>query len=55
MLEAYDRKQDVQIGKNLIRDVEQDEEIQQLINKVEQEGIVIRDLINNIRTNGEDN
>jgi len=53
MLEAYDRKQDVQIGKNQIRDVEQDEEIQQLINKVEQEGIVIRDLINNIRTNGE--
>jgi len=54
MLEAYDRKQDIQIGKNQIRDVEQDEEIQQLINKVEQEGIIIRDLINNIRTNGED-
>ena len=49
MLEDYDRKQDVQITKNRTRDIEQDEEIQQLINKVEQEGLDIRELINSIR------
>ena len=49
MLEDYDRKQDLQITKNRTRDIEQDEEIQQLINKVEQEGLDIRELINNIR------
>ena len=45
MLEDYDRKQDIQITKNRTRDIEQDEEIQQLINKVEQEGLDIRELI----------
>ena len=55
MLEDYDKKQDVQIGKNQIRDVEQDEEILQLINKVEQEGVDIRELINSLRKDGEDN
>ena len=49
MLEDYDRKQDIQITRNRTRDIEQDEEIQQLINKVEQEGLDIRELINNIR------
>ena len=53
MLEAHDRKQDVQITQNKIRDVEQDEEILQLINKVEQEGVDIRELINNIRKDEE--
>ena len=55
MLEDYDKKQDVQIGKNQIRDVEQDEEILQLINKVEQEGVDIRELINSLRKDGENN
>ena len=49
MLEDYDRKQDIQITRNRTRDIEQDEEIQQLINKVEQEGLDIRELINSIR------
>ena len=49
MLEDYDRKQDIQITRNRTRDIEQDEEIQQLINKVEQEGLDIRELIQNIR------
>ena len=49
MLEDYDRKQDIQITRNRTRDIEQDEEIAQLINKVEQEGLDIRELINNIR------
>ena len=49
MLEDYDRKHDIQITKNRTRDIEQDEEIQQLINKVEQEGLDIRELINSIR------
>ena len=53
MLEAYDKKQDVQIVKNKLRDVEQDEEILQLINKVEQEGVDIRELINNIHKDEE--
>ena len=34
MLEAYDRKQDVQISRNQTRDIEQDEQIEELINKV---------------------
>ena len=55
MLEDYDRKQDVQIGQNKLRDVEQDEEILQLINKVEQEGVDIRELINSLRKDGENN
>ena len=55
LLEDYDKKQDVQIGKNQIRDVEQDEEILQLINKVEQEGVDIRELINSLRKDGENN
>ena len=49
MLEDYDRKQDIQITRNRTKDIEQDEEIQQLINKVEQEGLDIRELINSIR------
>ena len=55
MLEDYDRKQDVQIGQNKLRDVEQDEEILQLINKVEQEGVDIRELINSLRKDGDNN
>ena len=44
-----------QDGDTYIIYVEQDEEILQLINKVEQEGVDIRELINSLRKDGEDN
>ena len=49
LLEDYDRKQDVQIEENKEKDVEQDTKILELLNKVEQEGVDIRKLIENLR------
>ena len=49
LLEDYDRKQDVQIEENKEKDVEQDTKILDLLNKVEQEGLDIRKLIENLR------
>ena len=54
LLEDYDRKQDVQIEENKEKDVEQDSKISQLLNKVEQEGVDIRKLIENLRGSKED-
>jgi len=54
LLEDYDRKQDVQIEENKEKDVEQDTKILDLLNKVEQEGLDIRKLIENLRGSKED-
>ena len=54
LLEDYDRKQDVRIEENKEKDVEQDSKISQLLNKVEQEGVDIRKLIENLRGSKED-
>jgi hypothetical protein len=50
LLEDYDRKQDVQIEENKEKDVEQDTKILDLLTKVEQEGVDIRKLIDNLRS-----
>ena len=50
LLEDYDRKQDVQIEENKEKDVEQDTKILGLLTKVEQEGVDIRKLIDNLRS-----
>ena len=49
LLEDYDQKQDVKIEENKEKDVEQDSKITELLNKVEQEGVDIRKLIENLR------
>ena len=54
LLEDYDRKQDVQIEENKEKDVEQDTKILDLLNKVEQEGLDIRKLIENLRGSKEE-
>ena len=54
LLEDYDRKQDVQIEENKEKDVEQDTKILDLLTKVEQEGVDIRKLIENLRGSKED-
>ena len=54
LLEDYDKKQDVKIEENKEKDVEQDTKILELLNKVEQEGLDIRKLIENLRGSKED-
>ena len=49
LLEDYDKKQDVKIEENKEKDVEQDTKILELLDKVEQEGVDIRKLIENLR------
>jgi len=49
LLEDYDQKQDVKIEENKVKDVEQDTKLLELLNKVEQEGLDIRKLIENLR------
>ena len=49
LLEDYDKKQDVKIEENKEKDVEQDTKLLELLNKVEQEGVDIRKLIENLR------
>ena len=49
LLEDYDQKQDVKIEENKVKDVEQDTKILELLDKVEQEGLDIRKLIENLR------
>ena len=49
LLEDYDQKQDVKIEENKEKDVEQDTKLLELLNKVEQEGVDIRKLIENLR------
>ena len=50
LLEDYDKKQDVKIEENKEKDVEQDTKILELLTKVEQEGVDIRKLIDNLRS-----
>ena len=50
LLEDYDKKQDVKIEENKEKDVEQDTKILGLLTKVEQEGVDIRKLIDNLRS-----
>ena len=54
LLEDYDKKQDGKIEENKEKDVEQDTKILELLNKVEQEGLDIRKLIENLRGSKED-
>ena len=50
LLEDYDKKQDEQIRRNKDKDVEQDNQITELLSKIEQEGLDIRQLIDNLRS-----
>ena len=50
LLEDYDKKQDEQIRRNKDKDVEQDSQITELLSKIEQEGLDIRQLIDNLRS-----
>tara|TARA_B100000745_G_scaffold103681_1_gene66185 strand:- start:1124 stop:1651 length:528 start_codon:yes stop_codon:yes gene_type:complete len=54
LLEDYDQKQDVKIEENKVKDVEQDTKILELLDKVEQEGLDIRKLIENLRGSKEE-
>ena len=49
LLEDYDKKQDEQIRRNKDKDVEQDSQITEVLSKIEQEGLDIRQLIDNLR------
>jgi len=50
LLEDYDKKQDEQIRRNKDKDVEQDNQITELLSRIEQEGLDIRQLIDNLRS-----
>ena len=50
LLEDYDKKQDEQIKRNKDKDVEQDNQITELLSRIEQEGLDIRQLIDNLRS-----
>ena len=50
LLEDYDKKQDEKIRRNKDKDVEQDNQITELLSKIEQEGLDIRQLIDNLRS-----
>ena len=50
LLEDYDKKQDEQIRRNKDKDVEQDSQITELLSRIEQEGLDIRQLIDNLRS-----